>query len=104
MPDNRFGTYAVLEDPVYYDGRILHLIRPGGPGRRLILNRAGAWIEVASDGSRWPEDAGIMLPGDSWAAIAALVEPKNESLEGELRATKEALAVERSRVDRVLER
>lgn len=79
--------------------------------QRLVVYRyVGDDVEIVNgDGtlSRYPADesvdsVGIALPRGAWEAIEAVVLPKAK--DGEIALLKDALAVERARVDQVLER
>jgi hypothetical protein len=95
-------TYRVhLEQSWAFDGSVLHVINHRGNGTLEYLNRNGVWSTV-DEGLPLGDDAGIMLPREAVKALIAELAP--DATAGEIGVLREALAVERDRVDRVLAR
>ena len=78
---------------------VLHLVRDR-VGRYEVVCNDGT-ITTVEDGAAPPENAGILLPPGVWAAICEIAVPSHGA--AEVKRLEDALAVERARVDRVLD-
>lgn len=93
-----FGIEAHIELTPWANQDTLHLIRRDGNVIHTVLSD-GDWAAVP-EGVDLPPNAGIPLPRGAWEAIKVLAAPHADA--GEVRALKEALEIERQRVDRVI--
>lgn len=66
-----------------------------------VLCEDGTWASVES-GARFPENAGIFLPADAWAAVVNEAAPHADA--GEVKELRAALALEQSRVEKLIEK
>jgi hypothetical protein len=92
----KYYTAHVVREPGY---DAMRLFLWGGISREYseCLCEDGTWVQVPT-GEKQPANAGILLPIDAWAAIAAEVHPPED-----ITNLKAALEVERTRVNHVLE-
>lgn len=101
MTANTFGWRAHLIVDDYGRTTRLVLVRDVGDGRVEVNMRDGSWLRTDADVVADPSP-GYVLPMGAWDAIVELVLPKAK--DGEIALLKDALSVERARVDQVLDR
>ena len=91
---------VTLEKSWTSDGSTLHVLESRVDGTVKYLASDGAWETTEPEVQYAPEGAGIFLP---WGAAEALIKSlAPESTAGEMGAVREALTVERRRVDTML--
>ena len=91
---------ATLERSWTHDGSTLHVMESRADGLVNYLCSDGTWKTVDANTAFAPEGAGIFLPWGAAEAIIAALAP--EATAGELGALREALKIERTRVDIIL--
>lgn len=100
-----FEWRAHVTDDFMQYGRRVHLARPAGPGMVDVVT--GFREDGTPTIDRFSNDVnvdapGFLLPQDALEALVEKVKPGPAS--GELGALREALKVERDRIDRLLDR
>lgn len=96
---NRWRVH--LEQSWTHDGSTLHVMELRTDRTVSYLCSDGTWKTV-EEATVAPSDAGIFLPRDAAQALVAALAP--DATAGEMGAIREALEVERRRVDEVLRR
>lgn len=82
----------------------LHVFRRHADGRLDVLLPNGV-LQTIDEATMPPEDAGLIIPDEALEAIAEAFHPHaagQARLEGEVKALREALGLERERVDAVV--
>lgn len=93
---------ASLERSWTHDGSTLHVMESRADGMVGYLCSDGTWKTTEPHTTFAPEGAGIFLPWGAAEAIIAALAP--DATAGEMSAIREALDVERRRVDAILNR
>lgn len=90
---------AHIEREPYMDGYRLHIwARNGDRSERLCED--GTWKTVQQ--GEYASDAGFILPRDAWQAIVDIAAPHADA--GEVKALRDALALEQSRVEKIIDK
>lgn len=97
---NPLGYQARVVEEFFTGGHRLHIWRRRPDGQVDTLREDGTWTTV-DPSIVVPDTAGLRLPAGAWQAICEHATPPGPSA-GEVARLEEALAVERSRVDRTL--
>ena len=91
---------VALEKSWTHDGSTLHVLETRANGMVSYLCSDGTWKTVEAETAFAPEGAGIFLP---WGAAEALIKSlAPDATAGEMGAVREALELERKRVDKML--
>jgi hypothetical protein len=96
---------AAVERQWHMDGHRLFMWRQISATENLTVVSPAGGLEMTTypRGAVPPDGAGIFLPEDTWEALVHFARPFGESA-GEIRVLREAIDVERARIDDALGR